>query len=348
MLASYTLQEELGRGTYGAVYRATRDEQVYALKEQLYQKNGSLPHGFLREAAVVLNVRHPNIVAASELLFLEDRLVLVLECATLTLSAWLRKERSLKDKIAVAYQILAGLVFLHTHHCIHCDLKPDNILMFKDGSVKIADFGLAVRSFGQPLSTNVQSLWWRAPEVIQARERYTTAIDMWSYGVLVFQLLSGRHLFTETEPLQLLRCQQTQLESRLSALAVSLELRALLRGCLQDSPSERWSARQALESSAFTLYALGAAPVGNWSVRSHRGTGEHWYLHKLQLDTHTQELAGRLVAKLERVTDAKVVACSAIAVMLLQNVWPVVPTYTPETLRLEVQSVCSELHCAFY
>jgi serine/threonine protein kinase len=345
MLGGYMLVEELGRGSYGAVYRGTKDGKVYALKEQLYEEDGSLPHGFLREAAVVMCAQHPNIVRAYEVVFLENRLLLVLECATMTLTKWLRSEHSTAEKYSVAFQILSALAFLQRHNCIHGDLKPDNILLFKDGSVKIADFGLAVHNYGQPLSANVQSIWWRAPEVLRGSEYYNGAIDMWSYGVILYHMFTGRHLFTETEPNALLQCQRTQLVERLLLPGANSELTELLTGCLQCDPNLRFSASYAL---TFPVFRDWQVPVGSWPVPAPRQAAQHWYLERLQVDDITRNLIYQLVERCNNLKEATVIACSAIAVMLLRNTWPVVPGYLPGELRQVIQEVCQSLQCAFY
>jgi serine/threonine protein kinase len=346
MLGGYQLVDELGHGTYGAVYRGVKDGKTYALKEQRHEKDGSLPHGFLREAAIVMNARHRNIVQVQELLFLEDRLVLVMECATLTLSKWLRSPHTLAEKFSVAFQILNALYFLHHHHCIHCDLKPDNILLFKDGSVKVADYGLSVHNYGQKLSTNVQSVWWRAPEVIQGYEYYDGAVDMWSYGVILYQLFTGQHLFTETKPPLLLHCQQYQLTERLTCLAATHgDLVTLITGCLQCVPSARLTALQAL---ALPIFRQWPRSEGSWYSPPARQVAQHWYLEQLRTDEITTRLIYQLVTRCTNRREPTIIACAAIAIMLLRNTWPTVPGYSPSDLRAEVQAVCLDLRCAFY
>ena len=345
MLAGYQLVEELGRGTYGSVYRGLKDGRTYALKEQRHEKDGSLPHGFLRETAVIMNAHHPNILRAHELVFLPDRLVLVMECATMTLTKWLRTEHTLVEKVAVAFQILNALSFLHRYGVIHCDLKPDNILLFKDGSVKVADFGLTVRNYGQLLSTNVQSIWWRAPEILQNISDYDGAIDMWSYGVILYQLFTGQHLFTETEPSALLHLQQTQLAARLAIINRTTEVGALIYDCLQYTSSQRLCAHQALNLPLFRKWTLAE---GSWNEPVAKQVPIHWYLESLRVDDLTRQLIEQLVARCTNLREDTIIACSAIAIMLLCNTWPIIPGYSPMDLRHAIQGVCLELQCAFY
>ena len=82
------------------------------------------------------------------------------------------------------YQILQATAYCHAHRVMHRDLKPQNLLIDKDGNVKLADFGLA-RAFGLPVKTythEVVTLWYRAPEILLGAKEYSTPIDIWSIG----------------------------------------------------------------------------------------------------------------------------------------------------------------------
>lgn len=95
------------------------------------------------------------------------------------------------------YQILQGLSFCHTMRVLHRDLKPQNLLISKEGRVKIADFGLA-RTFSQPFkkyTKDTVTLWYRAPEILLGTEKYAVEIDMWSVGCIFGELINRRPLF---------------------------------------------------------------------------------------------------------------------------------------------------------
>ncbi len=94
-------------------------------------------------------------------------------------------------------QILRGLLVCHSNRIIHRDLKPQNILIDKDGNIKIADFGLA-RSFSVPfpeLTHEVVTLWYRSPEILLGQTKYTPSVDIWSVGCIYAEMLLGRPLF---------------------------------------------------------------------------------------------------------------------------------------------------------
>jgi serine/threonine protein kinase len=79
---------------------------------------------------------------------------------------------------------LLGTAYCHAHRVMHRDLKPQNLLIDKNGVIKLADFGLA-RAFGLPVKTythEVVTLWYRAPEILLGQKQYSTPVDMWSIG----------------------------------------------------------------------------------------------------------------------------------------------------------------------
>jgi serine/threonine protein kinase len=93
--------------------------------------------------------------------------------------------------------LLEGLAYCHEQKVLHRDLKPQNLLLSRDGRLKLADFGLA-RAFGIPVHTfsnEVVTLWYRPPDVLLGSTNYTTSIDIWSAGCIFAEMFIGRPLF---------------------------------------------------------------------------------------------------------------------------------------------------------
>merc|ERR1712048_1128605 len=98
------------------------------------------------------------------------------------------------------YQLLRGIAYCHQHRVLHRDLKPQNLLINREGALKLADFGLA-RAFGIPVRSythEVVTLWYRAPDVLMGSRKYSTPVDIWSVGCIFSEMVTGRPLFPGT------------------------------------------------------------------------------------------------------------------------------------------------------
>ena len=95
------------------------------------------------------------------------------------------------------FQLINGVNYCHSRRIIHRDLKPQNLLVDRSGNLKIADFGLA-RAFGIPIKTlthEIETLWYRAPEVLLGQKQYSLGVDIWAVGCIFAELIEKRPLF---------------------------------------------------------------------------------------------------------------------------------------------------------
>ncbi|MCL4143304.1 UNVERIFIED_CONTAM: hypothetical protein GTU68_007765, partial [Idotea baltica] len=191
-------------GTYGTVFKAKNREtqEIVALKRvRLDDDDEGVPSSALREICLLKELKHKNIVRLSDVLHSERKLTLVFEHCDQDLKKYFD---SLNGEIdpdivkAFMFQLLRGLAFCHSKNVLHRDLKPQNLLINKNGELKLADFGLA-RAFGIPVrcySAEVVTLWYRPPDVLFGAKIYNTSIDMWSAGCIFAELANaGRPLF---------------------------------------------------------------------------------------------------------------------------------------------------------
>jgi len=194
---------EVGAGTYGVVYKA-KDRQnggFVALKRiRLEVEDEGIPSTTLREISVLRQLKHPNIVELSDVIQSEGRLFLVFEFVDKDLKKYMESiEGPLSQSIikSFTYQMIKGLEFCHIRGVMHRDLKPQNILISRDGRLKLADFGLA-RAFVPPIrpfTHEVVTLWYRPPEILLGCKTYALPVDMWAVGTILAEMVTKRPLF---------------------------------------------------------------------------------------------------------------------------------------------------------
>lgn len=180
-------------------------DQVALKKIKLDADDEGIPSTALREISILRTLNHPNIVMLKDVqhTLSPPRLYLVFEWLSCDLKHFLDEHRTetkgLDESLLqeFMYQLLLGLDYCHIRGIFHRDLKPQNILVTKDGRLKIADFGLA-RAFSVPMrcyTHEVVTLWYRAPEVLLGDKRYGLPLDMWSVGLMFAEMFTGRALF---------------------------------------------------------------------------------------------------------------------------------------------------------
>jgi cyclin-dependent kinase len=202
----YQKLEKIGEGTYGIVYKA-KDRvsgQIIALKRiRLEAEDEGIPSTAIREISLLKELRHPNIVRLFDVVHTDRKLTLVFEYLDQDLKKYLDVcEGGLDSTIlkSFLFQLITGVAYCHHHRVLHRDLKPQNLLINREGELKLADFGLA-RAFGIPVRSythEVVTLWYRAPDVLLGSRHYSTPVDMWSIGCIFAEMTSGNPLFTGT------------------------------------------------------------------------------------------------------------------------------------------------------
>lgn len=160
----------------------------------------------LREVKLLRSFHHDNIVGILDMYPPEspdfDDIYIVMDLMETDLHRVIYSKQSLNEEHHqyFVYQILRGLLYLHTANVVHRDLKPSNILVNKNCDLKICDFGLA-RGFGKDqddpnLTDYVVTRWYRAPEVVLIASEYTKSIDVWSVGCILCELIGRKPIFT--------------------------------------------------------------------------------------------------------------------------------------------------------
>lgn len=207
IIKRFVMHKKIGKGAYGVVFKATdkKTKEVVALKK-LYEafRNDTDSQRSFREVMLLQELNgHDNIIRLLNVIKAENNLDLYLVFEYMEADLYnVIRANILQDihKQFIIYQILKAIKFIHSGDIIHRDLKPSNIFINSDCQIKIGDFGLArTLSSGKnalPVVTDyVATRWYRAPEMLLGSNNYSKAVDMWSVGCILAELLSGRPLF---------------------------------------------------------------------------------------------------------------------------------------------------------
>ncbi|GMR31138.1 hypothetical protein PMAYCL1PPCAC_01333 [Pristionchus mayeri] len=215
----YKQENVIGKGAYGVVYTVTHlpTGRKFAMKKmEMRVSEEGVPQSVIREIsslAVLGKKNHENINTLHESLCSVSNngttlaIYMVMDKCDWDLYTFLRDiPRDMPDMQCrvIAMQIFRGVDFLHANNIVHRDLKPQNVLINKDQTVKIADFGLS-RTYSSQASftTTVVTLWYRSPELL-LQTSYNSAVDIWAIGCMLSEIYNRRPLFSgQTEAQQL-------------------------------------------------------------------------------------------------------------------------------------------------
>ncbi|NLW19121.1 MAG: protein kinase [Candidatus Cloacimonetes bacterium] len=202
MVSGYRIEEMIGKGGMGAVYRArdTALDRVVAIKalNPDLSANSDFIRRFRNEAQIQAKLNHPNIVGLFALIEEFGTHYMVMEFATgRTLKDLIHSVGPIPEKraIPILNQILNGLGFAHQRGILHRDIKPSNIIVDKDDNVKILDFGIA-RVMGEQGMTrtgqNIGTVYYMSPEQVRAEKDIDARSDIFSLGITFYEMLTGR------------------------------------------------------------------------------------------------------------------------------------------------------------
>ncbi|CAM0874917.1 unnamed protein product [Alopecurus aequalis] len=210
---SYERLSKIGQGTYSSVYKALdlKTGKIVALKMVRFVNTDPESVRFMaREICILRKLNHPNVIKLEGIVAspVSESLCLVfdyMEHDLVGLAATPDLKFTESQVKCLLQQILSGLAHCHSNGVLHRDMKGSNILMDSNGVLKIADFGLATfydPESLQPMTSRVATLWYRPPELLLGATRYSAAVDMWSTGCILAELLTGKPIMpgrTEVE-----------------------------------------------------------------------------------------------------------------------------------------------------
>jgi serine/threonine-protein kinase len=192
-LGKYRIERKLGDGGFAAVYQAfdTLEGVRVALK---------VPHDrvltpevldeFRKEVRIAARLKHPNILPLKNADFIDHHLVLACPLGERTLAERLQSRISQPVALDYSEQILQAVACAHEHRIIHCDIKPENLILFPDGLLKLTDFGIAKVAERTIRASGSGTLGYCAPE--QAMGKPSFRSDVFSIGLIMYRMLSGQ------------------------------------------------------------------------------------------------------------------------------------------------------------
>lgn len=245
----YEILEKIGTGGMSDVYKAkchklNRYVAVKVLKQE-FSENANFVSKFRVEAQAAAGLMHPNIVNVYDVGEENGIYYIVMELVEgITLKQYIEKKArlSVKEAVSIAIQISMGIEAAHNNHIIHRDIKPQNIIISKEGKVKVTDFGIAKAATSNTITSNVMgSVHYTSPE--QARGGYSDEkSDIYSLGITLFEMLTGRVPFNgETTVAIAIKHIQEPISSPreyISEIPVSVE--QIVFKCCQKSPDRRY------------------------------------------------------------------------------------------------------------
>ncbi len=251
----YEILEKIGTGGMSDVYKAkdhklNRPVAVKVLKQE-FSENANFVSKFRAEAQAAAGMMHPNIVNVYDVGEEGGTQYIVMELVEgITLKKYIEKKSrlSVKEATSIAIQVSMGIEAAHNNHIIHRDIKPQNIMISRDGKVKVTDFGIAKAVSSNTITSNVMgSVHYTSPE--QARGGYSDEkSDIYSLGITLFEMLTGRVPFNgeTTVAIAIKHIQEPMPSPRNYVGDIPISVEQIVLKCTQKSPDRRYQNMQEL------------------------------------------------------------------------------------------------------
>lgn len=245
----YEILDKIGTGGMSDVYKAkdhklNRFVAVKVLKQE-FNENTNFVSKFRVEAQAAAGLMHPNIVNVYDVGEEDGIYYIVMELVEgITLKNYIEKKSrlSIKEAISIAIQVSMGIEAAHNNHIIHRDIKPQNIMISKDGKVKVTDFGIAKAATSNTITSNVMgSVHYTSPE--QARGGFSDEkSDIYSLGCTMFEMLTGHVPFDgeTTVAIAIKHIQEDMPSPREYVPEIPVCVEKIIFKCTQKSPDRRY------------------------------------------------------------------------------------------------------------
>lgn len=245
----YEILEKVGCGGMSDVYKAKDHKlnRLVAIKvlKQEFSENASFVSKFRVEAQAAAGLMHPNIVNVYDVGEEKGVYFIVMELVDgITLKKYIETRQGLpvQEAVTIAIQVAMGLEAAHRNHIIHRDIKPQNIIISKEGKVKVTDFGIAKIATSNTITSNVMgSVHYTSPE--QARGGYSDEkSDIYSLGITLFEMLTGKVPYTgeTTVAIAIRHIQDPMPSPRQYVRDLPYSVEQIVMKCCEKSPDRRY------------------------------------------------------------------------------------------------------------
>ncbi|HUV03846.1 MAG TPA: protein kinase [Armatimonadota bacterium] len=281
-IGKYEKLDVLGHGVSGIVYLAwdTLLGRHVALKEVNLQAEDE--QRFIEEARVLDRLRHPNIVRVNSVDKIDGQLIIDMEYVKgANLQKYMRQRGrlSVREALSIAVQICDALDFAHGSRTVHRDIKPANILISREGVAKIGDFGLAEILASGSYAGGAGTYAYMAPEDFAEEEGSDHRSDIWSVGVTVHEMLTGRRPFQAVKPKDPFSWKRAVEEDEIPPLSeidppLSSRLEQVISRALAKNKRERYQSAAGLRSDLENILASVGGLVALGGAMDQRATAE--------------------------------------------------------------------------
>jgi serine/threonine-protein kinase len=190
-IGKYKILSRIASGPLADVYAAydTIHRQRVAIK--IPKSGAHIGHEeFLHEVQVAVKLRHPNILSVINAAYIDEQFVISMELGEQSLAERLERRISTAGAMDLSGQALAAMAYAHERKIIHCDIKPENFILFPGNVLKLADFGFAKFNLRTLKASGSGTIDYIAPEQAMGRPRFQS--DVFSLGLVIYRLLSGK------------------------------------------------------------------------------------------------------------------------------------------------------------
>ena len=261
IIGNYKILKKIGKGSFSNVFKAHKlddENEFYAIKIiSLKNLSDKIIDNVKKEINIMLKINHENIIKLHETIVTQKYIYLIMDfCDGGDLYKFIKKNGKLTEEESKKYflEISKGLYFLYSNNLIHRDLKPHNILITSKNILKICDFGFVKESNENMLyDTLCGSPIYMAPEILKYK-KYDSKVDLWSMGIILFEMLTSKPPFIGVNHIDLIRVIDSTELTIPDNITISNDCNDLLKSLIVVDPNFRISFDNFFKHSFFDNY----------------------------------------------------------------------------------------------